>query len=119
MKKNIKKEERLRLKSDFDYVRKNGIKFIGRTFILVLAKHKDNNLKCGVICSRKFNKRAVKRNRARRLLWESFRLIKESINPAHFVLITRKWIADKKQQDVQKEMEYLLKKAKIWQDSPS
>ncbi len=119
MKKNIKKEEKLRLKSDFDYVRKNGIKFVGKNFILVVAKHEDESLKCGVICSKKYNKRAVKRNRARRILWESFRLLKESISPAHFVLITRKWIADKKQQDVQKEMEYLLKKAKVWVDSYS
>lgn len=117
LKKSLKKADKLTLKSDFAYVRENGRKYVGRLFLLVVtAGAPDDKLRCGVICGRKFSKKAVVRNRARRLLWESFRYLKSNIKPVHMVLITRSWIKDKKQQDVQKEMELLLKKARVYED---
>ncbi len=79
--------------------------------ILVVAETPDEMLKNGVVCGRKFSTKAVERNRARRLIWESFRLKKTEIEPCHMVVIPRKAIAATKQQQVQKEMEYLLNKA--------
>lgn len=79
--------------------------------ILVIAVPPDETLRLGVVCGRKYSNKAVDRNRARRLVWESFRLIKTEIEPCHMVVIPRKAIAETKQQQVQKEMEYLLKKA--------
>ncbi len=110
----LKDTERLKLKSEFDYVRQHGIKYVGRLFLLVIAKAPDQRLRLGVICGLKFDKRAVARNRARRLIKESFRHEKVQISPAYLIFIPRRRIIDKKLQDVQKEMRYLLKKADLW-----
>ena len=111
LKKTLTTADKLRLKSEFDYLKENGTKLVGRGFLLVHAVPPDDKMRWGVICSRKFDKRAVGRNRARRLLWESFRQLKARIEPCHVVLIPRRSIAKQKQQDVEKEMKYLLKKA--------
>ncbi len=111
MKKSLTSYDKLKLKSDFDYVREHGTKYVGKYCLLVSAITPDDRLRCGVICSKKFDKRAVVRNRARRLLFESFRLLKHKIIPCHIILITRMWIKDKKQQDVQRDLEVLLDKS--------
>jgi len=113
LKKTLVSADKLKLKSEFDYLRENGTKLVGRNFLLVHAPTPDEKTRWGVICSRKFDKRAVVRNRARRLLWESFRHLKSRIKPCHVVLIPRRLISKQKQQDVEKEMKYLLKKGDL------
>ena len=110
----FKSNEMLRLKSEFDYVRLNGIKHVGKYFLLVNAKTSDGKLRIGIICGRKFSKKAVLRNRARRLIKESFRLIKNQISASHIIFIPRKRIMDRQLQDIQFEMIKLLVKAGIW-----
>ena len=109
----LKKTHRLRLEAEFNYVKQAGIKYVGRYFILVAAESSED-LKYGVICSRKFSKNAVVRNRARRLLRESFRLIKNRIANVHMVFIPRHKIKQQQLQEVQSEMIVLLKKAGLW-----
>jgi ribonuclease P protein component len=106
--------EMLRLKSEFNFVRKNGTKYVGKYFLLVYAKASDSKLRIGIICGHKFSKKAVLRNRARRLIKESFRLIKAQIAAGHIIFIPRKRIMNKHLQDVQTEMIKLLIKAGIW-----
>jgi len=49
--------------------------------------------RCGVIASKRTFRRAVDRNRAKRLLREAFRLDRESLPCAcDLVLVARKWI---------------------------
>jgi ribonuclease P protein component len=115
----LHKNDRLRLKTEFAYVRKNGKKLVSEYFILIYAKDVDDQLKYGVICSRKFSKNAVIRNRARRLFRESFRLIKNQISNAHLILIPRQRIKRQRLQEVQKEMIVLLKKAGLWKEVKS
>jgi ribonuclease P protein component len=114
---DLHKTERLRLKTEFAYVRKNGKKLVGEYFILVYAKDVDDKLRYGAICSRKFSKNAVVRNRARRLFRESFRLIKNQVDNAHLILIPRHRIKRQRLQEVQKEMIDLLKKAGLWKEA--
>jgi ribonuclease P protein component len=111
LKYTLNSTDKLRLKSEFNHVRVKGHKLVGRYCLLVTAPDTDGKLRCGVICGKKYSNRAVKRNRARRLMWESFRLLKPQISTCHMVLIARKMIADAKQMDVQAELERLLKKA--------
>jgi len=111
LKKSLKSSDKINLKSEFDYIRNNGTKLVGRYFLLVYAKTPDERLRAGVICSKKYDKRAVRRNWARRLLWESFRQLKHRVEPCHLVMITRKLIGSQKQPEVEREMKYLLKKA--------
>ena len=106
--------ETLNLKSEFDNVKINGTKFVGKYFLLVHTKSCDCKLRFGVVCGRKFSKNAVYRNRARRLIKESFRLIKSQISESHIVFIPRKRMLGKKLQDIQTEMIFLLKKANLW-----
>lgn len=111
MKLTLKSSDKLRLKSEFDYVREHGRKFVSGLFILVVADTPDGKLRCGVICGKKYSKKAVTRNRARRLLWESFRMLKPDINQAHLIMIPRQKMMTVKQQEVQAQLQWLLKKS--------
>ena len=69
--------------------------------------------KCGVICSRKFSLLAVERNRARRMMWESFRLLGRRILPCRMVLIPRRRIKYAAQQEVMRELTQILDAAGV------
>jgi ribonuclease P protein component len=111
LKKTLNKCDKLRLRSEFEHVRESGNKKVGRFVVLVTATAPDGKLRCGVVCNRRYSVRAVIRNRARRLLWESFRLLKAQIVPCHMTLIVRAAMAGRKQFEVQKELFRLLKDA--------
>ena len=68
---------------------------------------------CGVICSRKFDKRAVRRNRARRLLYEAFRLIRQELKPCRIIFIPRRPILDRKMQEVAHQLRDLFQRAEL------
>ncbi len=112
----LKRGDTLSLKSEFDQLRKNGTKYVGRYMLLVTSPPPDSKLRFGIICGKKYSKKAVLRNRARRLLKEAFRLLKSRVNQVHCIFIARVAIKHAKMQDVQKDMLKLLKKAKIWKD---
>ncbi len=79
--------------------------------LAVYAPAPDNLLRCGVICGKKYSLLSVNRNRARRLCWESFRLLKEYLPPCHLALIPRRKMADRKRQEVTRELAGLLFRA--------
>jgi len=68
------------------------------------------------IVSKKVCKKAVERNRAKRLMREVFRLNKHRLKPVDIVFIARKGIKGKKFQDVEKDFLKLAKKAGILRD---
>ena len=113
LKKSLTSSDKLRLGSEFAYMREHGKKYVGRYLLLVVAPSTDNSLRCGVVCGKKYSSKAVTRNRARRLLLESFRLLKQRIQVAHLVMIPRKFIMTAKQQAVQTDLQALLDKANI------
>ncbi|MBR7128453.1 MAG: ribonuclease P protein component [Lentisphaeria bacterium] len=115
LKKSLRKADKLKLKSDFEYVRNCGVKYVGKGFLTVVAPpNVENRVRCGVICSRKYSTLAVKRNRARRILFESFRLLKENIEPCVIVLIPRHNMMDYKQPQAMIELQKDLEKAGVW-----
>jgi ribonuclease P protein component len=114
LKKSLRKADKLKLKSDFEYVRNCGVKYVGKGFLTVVAPpNGDTRVRCGVICSRKYSVLAVKRNRARRILFESFRLLKENIKPCVIVLIPRQNMMNYKQQQAMAELQKALEKANV------
>lgn len=115
LKKTLKKEDKLKLKSEFENVRFNGEKIVSKGFLTVVAKSFEGltNVRCGVICSRKYSVLAVRRNRARRLLFESFRLLKNDIQPCHIVLIPRKRMMNYKLDDTISELKNSLSELKV------
>lgn len=117
MKKTLRKADKLKLKSDFEYVRNQGVKYVSKGFLTVVApipESAEEHVRCGVICSRKYSLLAVKRNRARRILFESFRLLKGQIEPCHIVLIPRAKLMTYHQQDAMQELEKSLRQAKVF-----
>ena len=108
---SLNKADKLRFKSEFDQVRQEGVKYAGRFLLAVVAPAPDGLLRCGVVCGKKYSLLAVKRNRARRLLWESYRLLKADLEICRLILIPRRKIADAKRQAVTRELAQLLVQA--------
>lgn len=111
------KSDKLTLKTDFDAVKEAGRSAAGALLVAAAAESRTGKLQAGVICGRKFCVKAVTRNRARRLVWESFRMLKPAIKPCRLVFIPRQRIKEAKCADVQKEMSRLLKKLQLLQNS--
>ena len=84
--------------------------------VAAVTKSENGSLQAGVICGRKFCIKAVVRNRARRLVWESFRNLKPLIKPGRLVFIPRQRIKHAKCADVTAEMTKLLKKLNMLRD---
>ena len=112
---SLRKQEKLRTRKDFDALKEHGKACRDPFFtVLALAAEPDCPVQIpryGVICSRKLHHSAVVRNRARRLISETFRLTKEVILPCSIVVIPRRAIFGAKQQEVQDHLLRTLKKA--------
>lgn len=83
----FRKEERIHRKRDFERALKEGRRFKGRGFTLVILRR--NDLSCrriGIIVSRKV-KGAVRRNRTKRLVREYFRLNKEKFPSSSDIIV--------------------------------
>ena len=111
----LRKQEKLRTRKDFDALKEHGKACRDPFFtVLVQAAGPDDPVpitRYGVICSRKLHHSAVIRNRARRLITETFRLSKENILPCSIVVIPRRAIFGAQQQEVQEHLLRTLKKA--------
>lgn len=112
---NLRKQEKLRTRKDFDALKEHGKACRDPFFtVLVRAAVPDDPVQTtryGIICSRKLHHSAVVRNRARRLIMETFRLCKEIILPCSILVIPRRAMFGAKQQEVQEHLLRTLKKA--------
>ena len=121
LKQSSKKSGRLTLKSEFAEVREQARKQVCFLTVMLYAGPGAFDLEpvpqCGVICSRKFDKRAVRRNRARRLLHEAFRMIRPELMPCRIIFIPRRAILDQKMPAVAQQMRGMLEKAGLFLNS--
>ncbi|MBE6405341.1 MAG: ribonuclease P protein component [Lentisphaerae bacterium] len=102
----------LRCRSEFDKVKQIGRRESSGLFTMLWIPETEDFRRCGIICSRKFDTRAVKRNRARRLVRESLRLIGAgNISPCSLVVIPRRSILKQKMPVVKNALEHALKRA--------
>ena len=99
LKKNV-----LRKKSDFSSIYNKG-KSVGDRFVVLF--YRKNNLpynRTGFLASKKVGN-SVKRNRARRLMRESYRHIQDKLPSGYdFIIIARNTINDKKCNEVEKSI---------------
>lgn len=65
---NMKSIDRLKKRSDFLYVQKNGQKWIAKTMIVEICPNQDLGIRFGLTVSKKVSKLAVLRNRLKRRL---------------------------------------------------
>ncbi len=106
----LHKGDKLRFKSQFDQARREGIKYVASGIVLIAAPAPEGKRECGVICSKKYSLLSVVRNRARRLLWESFRMVKPDLSPCRILLIPRRKMMEYDRERVTAELVGLLKK---------
>jgi ribonuclease P protein component len=64
---------RLTLRRDFDAVFATGTRVHG-TLLTLAGRRREGDLRLGIACGKRFSKRAVDRNRFRRLVREAFRI---------------------------------------------
>ena len=90
---------------------------------LFTLKVKDGNLQLnrfGIIVSKRVDKRAVKRNRIKRILWTCLFETYDKLLPGHDILfIIKKKAGEKSKAEMQKETREIFKKAKILSSTES
>ena len=102
----------LRKTRDFQRVYRRGISHGSHLMVMIVRKSK-GDLRVGFVCGKKVGN-AVKRNRARRLLKENFRLFSANLQPGYDVIfIARPPMNEADFVSVRKTMEKLLLKAGI------
>jgi ribonuclease P protein component len=107
----VKHRFRLTRSIDFKRVRNQGKSFAHPLVVLVRVPAPEDCLRVGISTSRSVGN-AVQRNRAKRLLRESMRLLLPSIVPGwDLVLIARNPLVSAAFQDVQAAVERLLRRA--------
>lgn len=110
----LKKINRLTKKKDFSLVFRKGC-FFGEQYISI--KTLKNGLpysRVGIIVGTKISKRAVQRNKVKRLLREVFRLKIDSIKPGFdIVVLPSIAVLDKNFKDIQRTVDKLLIKSKL------
>ena len=109
----MKRPDIIRRKSDFDAVYHKGKSIGSRPAVVLYKKNASGHKRAAFVASKKVGN-AVARNRARRLLKESYRELKEKLPEGFdYVFIARKYCAEKttKQADVKKSIEAAMKKA--------
>ena len=85
--------------------------------VVNIATAPDGKARLGIIVSRRFSKQAVDRNRARRLIRESFRLLRNGLrSPVWIVIIARRNLLHRMVQDVQEELIRILQDADLFVD---
>lgn len=107
------KKDILRRKDEFSSIYKRG-KSIGERYIVLF--YKKNGLsynRIAFLASKKVGN-SVERNRARRLMKENYRLLKNNIKSGYdLIFIARNTINNRKAQDVNKSMVNALFKSKL------
>ena len=86
----LKQEYRLKKRSAFNATYRTGVSFHRDGITMFCGKKKDSETpaKIGFVVSKKIHKRAVKRNRIKRLMRESVRLyIKENCFPSNYISV--------------------------------
>lgn len=84
---------RLRRGRDFDRLFESAESLVGRTMVMRALPALTDESRCGVIASKRTFRRAVDRNRAKRLLREAFRLDRQALPFAcDVVLVARRYI---------------------------
>lgn len=107
---SLRPAEKLRTPASFRRVFRLGVRLDGALFVLIAAENQGRADRLGLVAGRKLGG-AVVRNRAKRLLRESFRLNRRQPAPAvDLVLIPKREIAEKSGDEVAREYRERLRR---------
>ena len=108
----LKKENRIRLKNDFDRVFKHGLSFYNKKIGVKFLENNSDFSRLGIIVSNKVSKKAVERNRLKRIIRDFFYSKITEIQPKKdFVVIILPGI-DKNKDELEKLLQLIFKKIK-------
>lgn len=85
----LPREARIRRAGDFAVLRQASGRFGGRCFSVRYRQNELGHARLGLAVSKKVSKRAVERNRIKRLLRESFRRIRSELPPLDLMIMAR------------------------------
>lgn len=111
----LPKQHRLPLRTDLIEVKEKGRLFQGKLFSLLVAKRETPHpSRFAFIISAKIHKRAVKRNRSRRLLTEAIRSLLTKVKPGFdVVFLAKKGLIGVDSKKTKEAVEKLFEKAKL------
>jgi len=114
----LPKKYRLPLKTEFSYLKKKGKIFQGKLFALLLVSQtKKSFFRTAFVISNKIHKKAVKRNKARRLVNEVvYELLPKIKKGYDGVFLAKKAIIKADYKEIKKETLMVLKKAHLLND---
>ena len=106
--------ERLLKGHEFRYMRNNSTSVAGKMMILNYAKAPDGKRRIGIIVSKRYDRKAVQRKRACRIIREAYRLIKSRVkDDIWIVIVARNYLHRRKAFEVQEEILNLLKQENL------
>lgn len=106
----MKNTQSLKLNKDFRRLYSRGKSFVGGYTVIYVSKNRFGQSRLGLTVSKSTGK-AVKRNRLKRLMRESYRLIEDRISPGFdIIIVARNRALGKTQAQIQKDIEYAMKK---------
>lgn len=83
------KSLRLRKSNEFTRLKKNAHKVVADNFIICCKPNDYKNPRLGVIVTKRYSKKAVIRNKLKRIIRESFRYSVQSLKAFDYVVIVR------------------------------
>ncbi|MBE7015949.1 MAG: ribonuclease P protein component [Ruminococcaceae bacterium] len=102
--------ETLKLNKDFKRLYYRGENIVTRSVVVYAQKNRLSSNRLGLTCGKTVGK-ANKRNRAKRLMRESYRLLSKELKQGYdIILIARTRIQDKKCPEVMRDVRYAFSK---------
>lgn len=92
----------VKMRRDFRRIYSKGQKKYTASLVIYMLSNRKKQTRIGISVSKKVGC-AVKRNRARRIVYEAFRILKLNINK-DIVIVAKQSILDKKMQDIYSEL---------------
>lgn len=109
----MKNTKSLKLNKDFRRLYYRGKSCVCRNIVVYSMKNRTGENRLGITCGKSIGK-AVIRNRAKRLVRESYRLLEERLQKGYdFVIVVRTSAVGKRLFDIISDMEYAMKKLSL------
>ncbi|GAB2573072.1 ribonuclease P protein component [Dyella jejuensis] len=106
----LPREARIRRAGDFAVLRQASGRLGGRCFSVRYRQNELGHARLGLAISKRVSKRAVERNRIKRLLRESFRRVRSQLPPLDLVVMAREQAAGVPGADLLAELDALWRK---------
>jgi ribonuclease P protein component len=87
-----------------DAVRASGRSLAGKCCVAIAAPPEDGSRRVAFVISRRYSRKAVVRNRARRLFREAYRRLLPELRDGWIIFLPRRYMQDAKMQDVLAEL---------------